>query len=1120
MRRGWKVDRIVRVVVGALAGVAALAASAAPAGAQTFNWTNAAGGTFGTNTNWSPLGPPSTQSHTAVFNVSNGNYAVSLGANHNVGTLIVGSSQFSLTINTFGRNLGTVFRQSYASIAGVTINGGGIYGGIQSTTDVRGILNVGTATLFRTSSLLVGTPAGSGAVTINSGTINTLGAVVGREGFSGGLTLSNGSVGSLSFIDVGQPGLPGAGNLNVLTNSSLFVGTIQLGAQGTFVTGSGMTVSGGGRVTMYPDSPLIVGGSTIGVTVSFPNIILNRTGILNITSNSSTFSPGTPGTFTTSAAPVTVNYGGAINVSNGTFNVNGDVLTNGAVTVGAQGNYLQLPTGTTRVEGTTLGAGASSISLTGAAPSFVGNGTVTGGTLIVGSAPGTDGWATLFSNSSINFSTATIVGEAGTGRLDAATLNTPSLTVGHLAGGIGTFSAGIYDTGSASLDRSGTPVVGSVIAGNLGTGVLQVRLGSTMTVNGPTDVGLGAGSAGTILVAGTSAGTIATYTAPGQRMTIGSTGAGTLLVGPFALVDVGTLTVGPAVGPGAGTVIQSGGTVDPGTIVLNPRGTYVLNDGTLAAPIVNAGTFIYGGGTFQGVLENGNTLFLNAPLPSGSVVQNAPAGRINAANGLFSGNGTISNAGTFGGAGTLAAGMTLINAGTISSAGGEFVIENGATFTSTAGSLMRNAPASTLRIRTHIDYLGSVEVNAGGAVETLGALNIHNAQRLALKGGLLAVGNEIAGNNLTIFPGGSVVGFGQINASMYNVGSVQFNGPTQILGLLDNNAAIGVRNATTIVYGPMTNNGSITVQNGTIVFEQAFLRGTRGGSGGGFVGGTGALSVQAGGRFVADAVRQESLQFLGTAASPAFGFIRPAADGGQTSVVNALSIAGFPGNYHSQLDLADNALAIDYPAGNDPPLLSVLGYLSTGYAGGAWNGNGIASSAAAVVPGRAIGLADASEVFTSFPATFAGVTVDATSLLLRHTLAGDANLDRAVTIADFSVLAANFNQQAYWARGDFNYDLTTGIADFALLAANFNQSLPAEVARTPLPTPHGPTVALGWTTEYLDVAASIDTGLAMGFGEPIADNFGVAAIPEPSVALPVAAGIALFHIRRRKLATV
>jgi hypothetical protein len=57
--------------------------------------------------------------------------------------------------------------------------------------------------------------------------------------------------------------------------------------------------------------------------------------------------------------------------------------------------------------------------------------------------------------------------------------------------------------------------------------------------------------------------------------------------------------------------------------------------------------------------------------------------------------------------------------------------------------------------------------------------------------------------------------------------------------------------------------------------------------------------------------------------------------------------------------------------------------------------------------------------------------------------AGDVNNDNAVTLSDFSLLAASFNrtvgQSGYDARADLNGDSAVALTDFSLLASNFNQ---------------------------------------------------------------------------------
>lgn len=151
-------------------------------------------------------------------------------------------------------------------------------------------------------------------------------------------------------------------------------------------------------------------------------------------------------------------------------------------------------------------------------------------------------------------------------------------------------------------------------------------------------------------------------------------------------------------------------------------------------------------------------------------------------------------------------------------------------------------------------------------------------------------------------------------------------------------------------------------------------------------------------------------------------------------------------------DVGPAGAVLDYTSAS--PLADVRGWLTSGYAGGAWNGAGISSSDASTLErADAVGYAEASELFTSFPATFMGESVDSTTLLMRYTLDGDANLDGSVNISDFSQLAANFNSAGGWAKGNFNYDNIVNISDFAMLAANFNQSLPGDLPRAPrIPT--------------------------------------------------------------------
>jgi len=160
------------------------------------------------------------------------------------------------------------------------------------------------------------------------------------------------------------------------------------------------------------------------------------------------------------------------------------------------------------------------------------------------------------------------------------------------------------------------------------------------------------------------------------------------------------------------------------------------------------------------------------------------------------------------------------------------------------------------------------------------------------------------------------------------------------------------------------------------------------------------------------------------------------ADPAGTSVVGSLSL-----DPSATLDLTNNAMVVDY--GFISPINTIRSAILSGYNNGAWTGTGITSSSAAANGITAVGYAEASDLFTTFPATFAGQSVDATSLLLRYTLGADANLDGLVTSSDFNLLVAHYGESnARWSFGDFDYNGKVNTLDFNRLAGLFGATLP------------------------------------------------------------------------------
>ena len=99
----------------------------------------------------------------------------------------------------------------------------------------------------------------------------------------------------------------------------------------------------------------------------------------------------------------------------------------------------------------------------------------------------------------------------------------------------------------------------------------------------------------------------------------------------------------------------------------------------------------------------------------------------------------------------------------------------------------------------------------------------------------------------------------------------------------------------------------------------------------------------------------------------------------------------------------------------------------------------------------ALGFGEASALGS---ASFDGQSVDPTTVLIRYTANGDANLDGKVNALDFNAVATNFGDSAkLWYEGDFNYDGQVDTTDFTSLAQNFGQTLSAPALGTLVPEP-------------------------------------------------------------------
>ncbi len=168
------------------------------------------------------------------------------------------------------------------------------------------------------------------------------------------------------------------------------------------------------------------------------------------------------------------------------------------------------------------------------------------------------------------------------------------------------------------------------------------------------------------------------------------------------------------------------------------------------------------------------------------------------------------------------------------------------------------------------------------------------------------------------------------------------------------------------------------------------------------------------------------------------GTVRLATGAGAVLVTQALDLA--PG---ATLDVADGSVVIDYTGGASPHT-QVAAWIADGRADDAWDGTGVTSSEAAADVQRltAVGVIDNSDSQLGIGGltTFAGVTVDETSVLLGYVWYGDANLDGVIDTNDYDRINTNWllwTQEATvpaggfrWAVGDFTYDGTLDTNDY------------------------------------------------------------------------------------------
>jgi len=194
------------------------------------------------------------------------------------------------------------------------------------------------------------------------------------------------------------------------------------------------------------------------------------------------------------------------------------------------------------------------------------------------------------------------------------------------------------------------------------------------------------------------------------------------------------------------------------------------------------------------------------------------------------------------------------------------------------------------------------------------------------------------------------------------------------------------------------------------------------------------------------------------------GMSRVAAGGSNVVVTETLVL-----DAASVLDLADNNLVLDYGDGPSP-FDGIAASVASGCNGRVWDGFGITSSTAAAHPRglTAVGIIDNSDPEPGIGglATFGGVAVDETSVLVGYTWYGDLNMDGVLDSNDYDLIDRTWvlwTQEGRvpkggfrWAVGDLNYDNTIDSNDYDLMDRAWLLS-----EREPLGGAGGPVAAAG-----------------------------------------------------------
>ncbi len=762
-------------------------------------------------------------------------------------------------------------------------------------------------------------------------------------------------------------------------------------------------------------------------------------------------------------APITAQTTLEVNVKNSDSdlvlagNISGSILTEygfGTVSIGGTDNFtgnVFIHEGTLNITGSVTASSFTSIGqIVGDTGTMTvqGNGSFTAnGDLNVGDT-GNDGTPATGTLNIANSATVTVnsgggffVGSgfyASTSSVGTVNQTGGTLTVSDSADGdfiIGgrtsNLAVGTYNLGGGTVNADT-----NVRVGGYGTGTMDQTGG---IFNAPDYVSIGrfAGATGVWNLSGGA------LNVTGPQLIVGEAGNGTFTVsGTGAATLKAALQLGRDAG-GAGIVNLDGGNVTAPQVVLGSgTGTLFFSGGILTSS-ASSTTFMQG---LTDVYIQAGGALLNAQAFSDTIAQpllhatslgSTPDGGLTKTG---SGILTLTGANTF-------TGDTYVNAGTLTVTG------TGATLDGAPEIADGSGLTATMNIGSGVVVTAGSQVGVGTSGGN-GTLN--------LNGGTLAVTQVTGGSGTSTlnFNGGTLQAYAGASANFVTgltqisilAGGAKIDSNGQNITIAQNLLSGGGIDGglsklggagTLTLTGTNTYTGPTNVQNGTLLIAAA-----------------GALPTN-------------------TSVSITGGTLKLAKNTGDPQLAS-LSISG-----NGTLDIGNNTVFINYPAGSDP-IAAIRGYIVSGFDTGYWTGNGITSSSLISGGNYGVGYADGAD----------GVVAGLSSgqIEIKYTLLGDANLDGTVNGSDFSILAANFGTGATnWDQGNFLYGSSVNGSDFSALAANFGQG------------DSGADVAVS----EADVAALDAFAVANGLPLPV-----IGSVPEPAATLSMGAMICAALSRR------